>query len=62
MRKAFAAALLFQVMISPLLAGGFDVAPPPGNWNKVQTLPFNTNIAVELKQGEMKRWFKMNSL
>jgi hypothetical protein len=51
MRKAFAVALLFLMMISQAWADSFEVAPPPGNWNKIQSLPLNTNITIELKHG-----------
>ena len=51
MRKAFAVALLFLMMISHAWADSFEVAPPPENWNKVQSLPLNTNITIELKHG-----------
>jgi hypothetical protein len=51
MRKAFAVALLFLMMISHSWADSFEVAPPPENWNKVQSLPLSTNITIELKHG-----------
>jgi len=52
MRKPPAVTLLFLMMISRAWADSFEVAPPPGNWNKVQSLPTNTNITMELKNGE----------
>ena len=52
MRKILAVTLLFLRMISPAWAETFEVAPPPGNWNKVQSLPTNTNVNIELKHGE----------
>lgn len=51
MRKAFGVAWLFFMMTSHVFAGGFEAAPPPGNWNKVQILPLNTSITIELKHG-----------
>ena len=49
MRKAVA--LLFLMMISNAWADSFEVVPPPGNWNKVQSLPLNANITIELRLG-----------
>lgn len=51
MRKGFAIALLFSMMISHAWAENFEAAPPPENWNKVQSMPPNTNITLELKYG-----------
>jgi hypothetical protein len=52
MRKILAVILFFLTTISHARANSFEVAPPPGNWNKVQSLPTNTNITIELKYGE----------
>jgi hypothetical protein len=52
MQKTFAGALLFLLMIPHGWAQSLEVAPPSGNWNKVQSLPTNTNITLELKYGE----------
>jgi hypothetical protein len=52
MQKAFGVALLFLMIIPHVRAEGLDVAPASGNWNKVQSLPTNTNISMELKFGE----------
>jgi hypothetical protein len=51
MRKAFAVVVLLLTMTSHAWADSFEVAPPPENWNKVQSLPPNTNITIELKHG-----------
>jgi hypothetical protein len=51
MRKAYAVAL-FLMMISCAWADSIGVAPPPENWNKVQSLPLNANITINLKNGE----------
>jgi hypothetical protein len=52
MRKAFAVALLFLMMITHVWAESLEIAPPSGNWNKVRSLPQNTNITIELKYGD----------
>ena len=51
MGRAFTIALIFIAMASNVLADEFEVAPPVGNWNKVQGLLLNSNITIELKQG-----------
>ncbi len=52
MQKAFGVSLLFLLIIPHLRAERLDFAPPSGNWNKVQSLPTKTNIAIELRYGE----------
>lgn len=52
MRKVFSVALFLLMTISHARANSVEVAQPPGNWNKVQSLPINTNITVELKYGD----------
>jgi hypothetical protein len=42
---------LLLILISSASAEDYVAAPPPGNWNKVNTLPINTNIVVELRNG-----------
>jgi hypothetical protein len=51
MRKASAVALLLLMVISAARADSLELAPPPGNWNKVQSLPPNASIKVRLKHG-----------
>jgi hypothetical protein len=51
MRKSIAFAIIF-IAISVAQAADFESAPPAGNWNKVQSLPPNANITLELKNGE----------
>jgi len=51
MRKAFAVALLLLMATSHAWADSLEIAPPPENWNKVQSLPPNANITIELKHG-----------
>jgi hypothetical protein len=52
MRRAVAGALSFLMVISSAWADSYALAPPTGNWNKVQSLPLNTNITLVLKYGE----------
>jgi hypothetical protein len=51
MRKTIVIALILFVTFSNAWAENLVVAPP-GNWNKVQSLPTNTKITIEMKYGE----------
>jgi hypothetical protein len=52
MQKIFVPALSFLIAVSSAWAESLVISPPSGNWNKVQGLPPNTNVTMELKQGE----------
>ncbi len=52
MRRACAFALLFLMIIPTAWAGSFEIAPPGGNWNKVQSIPQGSQLTVKLKFGE----------
>jgi hypothetical protein len=57
MKKAIVFASLFLIVISNAWAEDITI-PPPGNWNKVQSLSMNTNIIVKLKYaGEVEGEF-----
>jgi len=48
MKKAIVFASLFLAVISNAWAEDITIAPP-GNWNKVQSLPLDTHVIVDLK-------------
>jgi hypothetical protein len=52
MRYALALPLMLFVIFSNAQAGSLEILPPGGNWNKVQALPPNTEIEIEISNGE----------
>jgi hypothetical protein len=57
MRKALfctsIAVMLSLTFVLDAWAGSFEMAPPQGNWNKVQSLNPGVNLTVHLKGGEI---------
>jgi hypothetical protein len=49
MRKPIAMILLLILAASNTWAASFVGTPPPGNWNKVQSLPQGADLTIEMK-------------
>jgi len=53
MKKSIVFALLLLAIIPNAQAENNPTIAPPGNWNKVQTIPPNTSIIVEMRYAEV---------